>query len=229
MSFHWTLTAAFLYALMGIIGVIMLPIVPPSLWNKLFKSNLIRSFTVHSYFLFNMFMGLLVVVFLDSIRDTYNRSEAYKTLKDHPDNLRPETEALLQMRMFRAQRNFHISGFALFSWFVFKMLLNLISQNAQLKASQEASLKQAKSATEVAQKLLKGDDDSSSKKEIDTLEKKLQSTQQELDRAKKDVETMKKQSEQLTKEYKRLVDDNEQLEEKLRVSVGNDPANKKDD
>ena len=37
------------------------------------------------------------------------------------------------MRLFRAQRNFYISGFALFLTPVIKMLVNLISQNATIQ------------------------------------------------------------------------------------------------
>ncbi|VEN62682.1 unnamed protein product [Callosobruchus maculatus] len=63
------------------------------------------------------------------------------------------------MRLFRAQRNFYISGFSLFVWFVIRRLVIVISQQAALQAHEahyvlwvqpEASMRQAQSATTAA-------------------------------------------------------------------------------
>lgn len=63
------------------------------------------------------------------------------------------------MRLFRAQRNFYISGFSLFLWLVIRRLVTLISAQANLQAQSEASMRQAQSATTAAKTLLaqKGD------------------------------------------------------------------------
>lgn len=58
------------------------------------------------------------------------------------------------MRLFRAQRNFYISGFAIFLSLVIRRLVILISGQATLLAQSEASFRQAKSATSAAQSLL---------------------------------------------------------------------------
>ncbi|KAA3671192.1 uncharacterized protein DEA37_0015103, partial [Paragonimus westermani] len=90
----------------------------------------------------------------EALRQVMNQRNAYETLKSHPSDLRPETESLFLMRMFRAQRNLYIAGFALFMWFVFRRLVRLISEHAQMAASQEASLKQAASASAAAERML---------------------------------------------------------------------------
>lgn len=70
------------------------------------------------------------------------------------------TEAHLQlelqhsMRLFRAQRNFYISGFSIFLTLVIRRLVILISAQAQLLAQSEASMRQAQSATTAARSLL---------------------------------------------------------------------------
>lgn len=56
--------------------------------------------------------------------------------------------------MFRAQRNFYISGFALFLSLVIRRLVILISDQANLQAQSEASMRQAQSATTAAKSLL---------------------------------------------------------------------------
>lgn len=58
------------------------------------------------------------------------------------------------MRLFRAQRNFYISGFSLFLWLVIRRLVTLISAQANLQAQSEASMRQAQSATTAAKSLL---------------------------------------------------------------------------
>lgn len=67
------------------------------------------------------------------------------------------------MRLFRAQRNFYISGFSIFLTLVIRRLVTLISSQAQLLAQSEASMRQAQSATTAARSLLsqqKADDKS---------------------------------------------------------------------
>lgn len=58
------------------------------------------------------------------------------------------------MRLFRAQRNFYISGFALFLSLVIRRLCTLISALALSQAQSEAAMKQAASATSTAKDLL---------------------------------------------------------------------------
>lgn len=67
------------------------------------------------------------------------------------------------MRLFRAQRNFYISGFSIFLTLVIRRLVILISSQAQLLAQSEASMRQAQSATTAARSLLsqQKDDDKS--------------------------------------------------------------------
>lgn len=58
------------------------------------------------------------------------------------------------MRLFRAQRNFYISGFSIFLTLVIRRLVILISAQAHLLAQSEASMRQAQSATSAARSLL---------------------------------------------------------------------------
>ena len=60
----------------------------------------------------------------------------------------------MHMKLFRAQRNLYITGFSLFMIVVLRRLIMLISAQAQLEASNEAAMKQAKGASDQARKLL---------------------------------------------------------------------------
>lgn len=79
------------------------------------------------------------------------------------------------MRLFRAQRNFYISGFALFLSLVIRRLVILISAQATLQAQSEASMRQAQSATTAAKTLLnqRGEIAQNDSNEVNDLKEKV--------------------------------------------------------
>lgn len=125
------------------------------------------------------------------------------------------------MRLFRAQRNFYISGFAIFLSLVIRRLIILISQQATLIAQSEASMKQAKSASDAARSLLSdkktdgGDGEGKSK-----LEERVKELEAELRKEIKDKEALKSQAESLNREYDRLTDEYSKLQNKATLSSG---------
>merc|ERR1712243_377456 len=130
-----------------------------------------------------------------------------------------DTQMQMHMRLFRAQRNFYISGFALFLFLVIKKLVSLISANAGLQAAKEAAIKQAESASRAAEALVT---DSGDSKDIDTvnikeLKESLEKARKEAEVANKDVKSMKAQSESLAKEYDRLMEEKDRLERKVNI------------
>lgn len=94
---------------------------------------------IHTYDTF--FFSLVFVLFFSLSVD--GASEAHLQL-----------ELQHSMRLFRAQRNFYISGFSIFLTLVIRRLVILISAQAQLLAQSEASMRQAQSATTAARSLL---------------------------------------------------------------------------
>ena len=127
-------------------------------------------------------------------------------------------DVLGNMRLFRAQRNFYISGFALFLSLVIRRLVILISAQATLMAQSEASMKQAQSATSAARNLLQKSGESAQndsnevhdkvvkelKIQLKELEAKNSELESELTKQKKDNSAIKSQAESLAKEYDRL-------------------------
>lgn len=123
------------------------------------------------------------------------------------------------MRLFRAQRNFYISGFAIFLSLVIRRLIILISQQANLIAQSEASMKQAKSASDAARLLLadkKTDVAGADKVDEDKvkLQEKVKELESELNKERKDKEALKSQAESLNREYDRLTDEYSKLQNK---------------
>lgn len=128
---------------------------------------------------------------------------------DHMGSRHVDSELQHSMKLFRAQRNFYIAGFALFLLLVIRKLVTLITALAQLGIEAEASMKQAKSASEAAKAVLKDSktagDKSGDSKEVAELKKLLKEKESELTKAKANEEAVKAQAENLTKEYDRLM------------------------
>ena len=240
MSLQWTLIASFLYIEIAIVLLLILPIASPQRWQKIFKSSLLRRMASQAQFYFVILFGILVLCLLDAIREMRKYSSLEQETQGH-QHLDAEMQG--NMRLFRAQRNFYISGFALFLSLVIRRLTALMSQQAILLAESEAAVKQAKSATSTAQSLLaqsnsskaQNDTNEAHDREITELKTQLLETEEilaflkkdkaelkekvlklvkDLEVAEKDKEAMKNQANSLAKEYDRLAEQQLKLEGK---------------
>jgi len=225
MSLHWTLIAGFLYAEIGALLLLLIPFVSAKTWNKLFKSKLLKGIENQFIYYFYVLVTILILFFLDAIREMRKYSdEQFEESHSHGAS-HLDIQMQTHMRLFRAQRNFYISGFALFLCLVIRRMVSLLAGNATLEAEREAAMKQAQSASRAAEAMLAGGDasDSGDAKELAT---KLADAEKDLAKALKDVESMKTQSENLTNEYDRLLEEKDKLERRLQVFGEGD---KKDD
>lgn len=220
MSLHWTIIAGFLYGEIAATLLLLIPFISPRAWNKLFKSRLLKGLENQLIYYFYVLVTILVLFFLDAIREmrkySDNEEDAGHTHRDGHLDVQMQTS----LRLFRAQRNFYISGFALFLCLVIKRMVSLLSANACLAIEKEAAMKQAQSASRAAEELMKGG-------EADTeMKEKMKEKESELSKALKDVASMKSQAENLSAEYDRLCDEKNALERKLAIQGTGD---KKDD
>lgn len=225
MSIHWTLIAGFLYAEIGVILLLLVPFISTRMWNKVFKSRFLRGLESQLIYYFYVLVAILILFFLDAIREMQKYSSEEQQQKtvgmSHLD-----TQMQMHMRLFRAQRNFYIAGFALFLCLVIKRLVGLISANAVLQAEKEAAMKQAESASRAAESLMaSGGSMDSNPADVKELKEALAKAEKEAEVAKKDVNSMKTQSESLAKEYDRLMEEKDRLERKVNI-MGDE---KKDD
>ncbi|KAL4227039.1 b-cell receptor-associated protein [Mactra antiquata] len=227
MTLQWTFIAVFMYCEIGLISLLLLPFISASRWQRIFRSGLINKLAGYSNIYFNVFIAILLLLFLDAIREVrkYAGPTSEVDLKHNP-----ESEVVAHMRLFRAQRNLYIAGFALFLWFVIRRLVTLISSQAQMVAQAEASQKQAKSASEAAKKLMEekenlsnlaraDDTDVDAVKREKDLAQELMDVKDELNNARAalkkkevDFDALKKQSEGTNKEYDRLLKEMDKLQ-----------------
>jgi len=226
MSIHWTLIAGFLYAEIGTILLLLVPFISTKMWNKVFKSRFLRGLESQLIYYFYVLVAILILFFLDAIREMQKYS-AEETQQKTVGMSHLDTQMQMHMRLFRAQRNFYIAGFALFLCLVIKRLVGLISANAGLQAEKDAAMKQAESASRAAEMFMKdgGSGDSAGSGDVAEMKAELEKAKKEAEAAKKDMNSMKSQSESLAKEYDRLMEEKDKLQRKVNI-MGDD---KKDD
>lgn len=139
-----------------------------------------------------------------------------------------DAELQHSMKLFRAQRNFYIAGFALFLFLVIRRLVTLITDLSQLGIQAEAAMKQAKSASDAAKNLMGSDDGKSggdkasagNNKELTKLKALLEEKEKELAKAKSNEEAVKKQAKNLTTEYDRLMEEHQLVLKKQQKAGG---------
>jgi len=226
MSLHWTLIAGFLYTEIGFLFLLLIPFISPKVWHKLFKSKLLKGIENQFIYYFYVLVTILILFLLDAIREMRKYSEEQFEEQHSHASSHLDMQMQTHMRLFRAQRNFYISGFALFLCLVIRRMVGLLVANATLDVEREAALKQAQSASRAAEALMAGGDASSDDSSMKEMAEKLAKAEKELAKANKDVESMKSQSENLTNEYDRLMEEKDKLERKLKVYG---EADKKDD
>uniref|UniRef100_A0A0A9WIV2 Endoplasmic reticulum transmembrane protein n=1 Tax=Lygus hesperus TaxID=30085 RepID=A0A0A9WIV2_LYGHE len=233
MSLQWTLVASVLYAEIAMVLLLVIPFISPKKWQVFFRSRFLQVLSQQAQWYFGFLILILTLFLLDAIREM----RKYSNKENHEHSHHLEGELQMSMRLFRAQRNFYISGFALFLSLVIRRLVTLISTQATLMAEREAALKQAQSATTTARGLMaqgrRSEDAQNSsneahQEEITKLEAQISLLEDELEKAKKDKQAVIDQAKGVETEYDRLSEEHKKLQLKLKV-YGEGSGDKKDD
>uniref|UniRef100_A0A8V5GYY4 Endoplasmic reticulum transmembrane protein n=1 Tax=Melopsittacus undulatus TaxID=13146 RepID=A0A8V5GYY4_MELUD len=204
MSLQWTVVATFLYAEVFLVLLLCIPFVSAARWQKIFKSRLVGLAVAYGNTVFIVLIIILILLLLDAYRETHKYSMTDRVaLQSSPGALEH-----FHMKLFRAQRNLYLAGFALLLSFLLRRLVTLISQQAVLGASTEAFRKQAEGASQAARRYMEDNDlhvpspaAAGGGGAMGALEK-----------AENEVQAMRRQAEGLTREYDRLLDQHARLQ-----------------
>ncbi|KAM6360731.1 B-cell receptor-associated protein 31 isoform 2-T3 [Pluvialis apricaria] len=229
MSLQWTAVATFLYAEVFLVLLLCVPFVSATRWQKIFKSRLVGLAVAYGNTVFIVLIVILILLLFDALRETRKYEVTDRVaLQSSPGALEH-----FHMKLFRAQRNLYLAGFALLLSFLLRRLVTLISQQAVLGASSEAFRKQAEGASQAARRYMEdndalrklqeggGDGGSSSptqdenetlKAKVEKLKEELAASKRTLEKAENEVQAMRRQAEGLTREYDRLLDQHARLQ-----------------
>ncbi|XP_044736127.1 B-cell receptor-associated protein 31 isoform X2 [Chrysoperla carnea] len=231
MSLQWAIIAGFLYVEIAIVLLLVLPVASPKRWSAFFKSRFLQAIGKQAGIYFIVLLAVLVLFLLDAIREMKKYSSPDHSTDGH-GHLHLDAEMQGNMRLFRAQRNFYISGFSLFLSLVIRRLILLISTQASLLAQAEASMRQAQNASTAARTLMAqhGEEAQNSSneahdKQVSALKGLITDLEEKLEKEKKNSSALKSQAESLNKEYDRLTSEYSKLQKSITASGGD----KKDD
>ncbi|CAL8369893.1 unnamed protein product [Lota lota] len=246
MSLQWMAVATFLYMEVFLVLLLCIPFISPKRWSRLFKSQMVQTIALYGNTSFMVAIAILVFLLIDAFREVRKYSVPEKV--DLVNN--PTAVEHIHMKLFRAQRNEYIAGFALLLCLLLRRIATLLSQQASLMASNEAFKKQAEGASNAAKKFMEDNDQLQQKlkeaglvvpekggqesggqeeenqqleQEVKTLKEELASTKKALQKSDSDVKAMKSQAENLTVEYDRL------LGEHSKMLASRDSRDKKSD
>ncbi|XP_040902160.1 B-cell receptor-associated protein 29-like isoform X2 [Toxotes jaculatrix] len=238
MTLQWTAVALFLYVEIGILVILCLPFISARRWRIVFQLRIWNFMSMFWNKVFLTMIIVLIVLFLDAVREVrkYSGKELGTDAK-----LQPNMFDHLHMKLFRAQRNLYISGFAVFLWLVMKRVITLINQLAEMHGTTAALQAQADNANQAAKKymedndllkqtLMKGKGDKATsegmellRKEVERLKEELKTAGDALKKSQSEVDVMKKQTDGLAREYDRLLKEHQELQNLQ------DSGSKKDD
>uniref|UniRef100_A0A3P9QC21 Endoplasmic reticulum transmembrane protein n=1 Tax=Poecilia reticulata TaxID=8081 RepID=A0A3P9QC21_POERE len=242
MTLQWTAVALFLYAEIVVILILCIPFISARRWQSIFQ---LRIWSWMARFWNKVFLTMiivLIVLFLDAVREVrkYSSKEIGTDAK-----VQPNMFDHLHMKLFRAQRNLYISGFAVFLWLVMKRVVTLINQLAAVTGTTAALQMQADDANKAVEKytkdneqlkrtLMEGVGDKATaegmellRTEVGKLKDELKSSNNALKKSEAEADGIKKQMEGLAREYERLLKEHQELQVILNLETAG--GNKKDD
>jgi len=225
MTLQWSAVALILYAEIGMTIILLLPWIRPSLCNKVFKSRLLHIIERHANVYSWAGIAVLLLLFFDAIREV--RKYAYVDGSLERTLHTADADTVTHMRLFRAQRNLYICGFALLLFLIMKRLCSLISRCAYLEAAADAAMKQAQGASKAAKSFMDTagtDKDGGDSAQVKELKRQLEEVGKELKSSQKDRDAMKAQAVNLQKEYDRVSDELNKRE-RTTNSGGNKKSN----
>lgn len=228
MSLQWIAVASFLYFEIGLCLLLILPLLKSKTWKWIFSIRIFSAISPVWNTIFYSVLLVLVVLFIDSIRTMF------KYANDPVDGHGITLDAKLD-RLFkecRGQRNFYITGFALFLILVIRRLISMLCKQASLEASNDALSRQAaanaanadlvEKVKKEAKDKTKTDDGKkkASEEEAELTKEDYAAMEEDLKKARSDLEAMKKQAESTNREYDRLAEENQKLLNRLQELTG---------
>ncbi|KYO36745.1 hypothetical protein Y1Q_0017176 [Alligator mississippiensis] len=110
MSLQWTAVATFLYAEVFAVLLLCVPFISATRWQKIFRSRLVRAVVTYGNTFFVVLIVILILLLIDAVREIrkYDEVPEKVSLQHSPGALEH-----VHMKLFRAQRNLYLAGFAL--------------------------------------------------------------------------------------------------------------------
>ncbi|CAG9791074.1 unnamed protein product [Diatraea saccharalis] len=198
MSFQWTFIAGYLYFETAVVIIMILPIFSPRRWHQFFKSRLFAFIQEHAAVYFYGLLGILSLFLIDAVREMRKYSHGSDTSHTHLGS-----ELKGNVKLFRAQRNFYITGFAIFLAFVIRRLITMLIIQDELSLKAEKIIKEAEATVKLAKNTVLANTINDNDK--DAIAKELQETKSLLEEEKLRANDFKKEAEKWRLKYEAVI------------------------
>uniref|UniRef100_A0A914XL65 Endoplasmic reticulum transmembrane protein n=1 Tax=Plectus sambesii TaxID=2011161 RepID=A0A914XL65_9BILA len=140
-NLQWSALSAILLMEIAFVVVLLFPWISPKFWHAFFHSKMIQKLMHWKYTQAGLRIGAggLVLFLCDAIRSIYVYGQTMDEKATSPIMSTADKDALINMRMYQAERNFLIVGFALFFGFLLRRLIGLICLEAELMAEADGT------------------------------------------------------------------------------------------
>eukprot|EP01137_Pigoraptor_chileana_P037260 Opistho-2@34088 len=200
MSLQWQLVAGLLYAEIGAIAFLCLPL--PVSWQRYLTLKIGNSQLVQKAkpVLQVTFLAVFLL-FLDAIREMWRADESLASSSQQKGVKDVHMYTHLQMHLFRAQRNFYITGFSLF----LLMVLSRFYRFMYDIASVEAVVTQSNNARKEYDRMV--DEKKTLGEKVKKLDSSLKEATDDLKSTKTNLTAVQSQAKNTETEYMRLLDE----------------------
>ncbi|XP_045775866.1 B-cell receptor-associated protein 31-like [Maniola jurtina] len=172
MSFQWTFIAGYLYFEIALVMLMILPLFSPRKWYTFYRSRLFEMFHQRTAIYFYGWLGILCLFLIDSIREMRKYSHT-----SEPGHVHLASEMKGNVKLFRAQRNFYITGFAIFLAFVIRRLVIMIIIQYELEVKAEQIIKKAEDTVKLAKTTVMASNQQTNIQEYEEIKNKLELTE----------------------------------------------------
>ncbi|XP_030031582.1 B-cell receptor-associated protein 31 [Manduca sexta] len=205
MSIQWTFVAGYLYFEIALVALMILPIISPRWWHQFFRSRLFAIFKSNAVFYFCFFLAFLGMLLIDAIREM----RKYSHSTDSGQNLANELKN--NVKLFRAQRNFYITGFAIFLTFVIRRLVTMLIIQDELSIKAENIIKQAEATVKEAKSTILANtlQGNNQTKEHDLLKARLEVTKNDLQAEQEKTQQLQEEVDKWRAKYLEITNGNE--------------------
>lgn len=202
MSIQWTFIAGYLYFEVAVVIIMVLPIFSPRRWNQFFKSRLFFMFQQHAAVYFYVFLGVLSLFLFDAIREMRKYSHSI----DAATNTHLSNEMKGNVKLFRAQRNFYITGFAIFLTFVIRRLVTMLIIQDELSKKAENIIREAEATVKLAKStVLANTLQASEQNNYDEIKKQLEEAEKQLSEERSKVKELEKETKTWKSKYEEAI------------------------
>lgn len=201
MSFQWTFIAGYLYFEIAVVMLMILPLFSPRKWYRFYRSRLFEVFHERTAIYFYGWMGILCLFLVDSIREM--RKYSHATEQGH---VHLASEMKGNVKLFRAQRNFYITGFAIFLAFVIRRLVIMIITQYELEVKAGQIIRKAEDTVKLAKTTVMETTqlDSDKNKQFEQMKNKLAVAESLLDVHKERVKELEEEASMWRLKYEEL-------------------------